>query len=331
MTSADVPHTSPALRGPPDEKEKTMHTVTRAKSWTSTAALLAAVALAAVSGCASGGADPAPAAPPAPASAPGQYASVNGLEMYYEVHGPEAGRPLVLLHGSLSGIGPDFGDLLPVLAQQRRVIAVEQQAHGHTADIDRPLRVEHMAADTVALLQQLGVQEADVLGYSTGASVALHMGLNQPELVHKLVLVTPSYDSTSMHPGLIEGLQELQPEMLHGSPFHEYYLANAPRPDDFARLIEKNKDLQLHYPNHPASTIEGLAPPVLLVAGDSDIVRLDRLAEFFRLLGGGVVGDQVGLPDSQLAVLPATTHLAVTHRPELRSMIPAFLDAPAEG
>jgi pimeloyl-ACP methyl ester carboxylesterase len=289
--------------------------------------LAAVLALATVAGCASGA--PAPAAPQAAAPEPGRYASVGGLEMYYEVHGPESGRPLVLLHGSLSGIGPDFGDLLPVLAAGRRVIAVEQQAHGHTADADRPLRVEQMAADTAALLGQLGVPQADVLGYSTGAAVALQMGLSQPELVHKLVLVSPMYDESGMHPGLVEGLAGLQPEMLHGTSFHDYYLASAPRADDFPQLVEKNKDLQVNYPNHPASAIEGLAAPVLLVVGDSDVVRLDHTTEFFRLLGGGVNGDLAGLPQSQLAVMPGTTHTGVTHRPELAPAVTAFLDAPA--
>ncbi|TQM04329.1 alpha/beta fold hydrolase [Pseudonocardia kunmingensis] len=291
--------------------------------------LAAVLALATVAGCAAGADGPGAPVEPAPAADPGRYASVGGLEMYYEVHGPEAGRPLVLLHGSLSGIGPDFGDLLPALAGNRRVIAVEQQAHGHTADADRPLRVEQMAADTTALLQQLGVAQADVLGYSTGAAVALQMGLTQPDLVHKLVLASPMYDVSGMHPGLVEGLAGLQPEMLHGTSFHEYYLASAPRPDDFGQLVEKNKDLQANYPNHPASAIESLAAPVLLVLGDSDVVQLDHATEFFRLLGGGVNGDIAGLPQSQLAVLPGTTHTGVTHRPELAPAVTAFLDAPA--
>ncbi|QYN35592.1 alpha/beta hydrolase [Pseudonocardia sp. DSM 110487] len=295
------------------------------------AALGGMIILAAVAGC---GADADNSPEPSPiAGAPpaGRYASIGGLEMYYETHGPETGRPLVLLHGSLSGIEPDFGELIPVLAKDRRVIAVEQQAHGHTADVDRPLRVEQMAADTTALLRQLGVQQADVLGFSTGAAVALDMGLKEPDLVHKLVLVSPMYDPAGMHPGLIEGLAGLQPEMLHGTPFHEYYMAAAPRPDDFGVLVEKNKDLQLNYPKHPASTVESLAAPVLLVVGDSDVVRLDHITEFFRLLGGAVNGDIVGLPKSQLTVLPGTTHIGVTHRPELHSIVPAFLDAPATG
>lgn len=293
-----------------------------------TIAVLGVVAaLAAVSGCGSGG--PASAGQePAPAAQPGRHASVNGLEMYYEVHGPETGRPLVLLHGALSGIGPDFGELLPVLAQHRRVIAIEQQAHGHTADIDRPLRTEHMVDDTVALLGQLGVAQADLLGYSMGAGIALGIGLQHPELVHKLVLVTPSYDDNAMHPGLLDGLQSLQPEMLHGTAFHDYYLDAAPRPQDFPVLIEKNKDMQQNYPDHPQSAVQALAAPVLLVAGDSDIVRNEYLVEFFGLLGGNVVGDQAGLPASQLAILPGTSHLTVIHRPELHTIVPAFLDAP---
>jgi pimeloyl-ACP methyl ester carboxylesterase len=290
------------------------------------AALGVAVALTAASGCGSSGAQPAAERPE-----PGRYATVNGLQMYYEVHGPETGRPLVLLHGAFSGIGVDFTELLPALAQNRRVIAVEQQGHGHTADIDRPLRVEHMADDTAALLAQLGVTQADVLGYSVGATVALLMGLQHPELVHKLVLVTPGYDNNSTHPGLLEGLQDFKPEMLHGTPFHDYYLATAPRPEDFPRLVEKKVEMDRHYPDHPKSAIEALAPPVLLVAGDSDIVRLDHVVEFFGLLGGNVVGDIAGLPDSQLAILPGTTHLTVIHRPELHTIVPAFLDAPVKG
>jgi pimeloyl-ACP methyl ester carboxylesterase len=157
------------------------------------------------------------------------------------------------------------------------------------------------------------------------------MGLKEPGLVHKLVLASPMYDPAGMHPGLIEGLAALRPEMLHGTPYHEYYQTAAPRPDDFATLVEKNKDLQLNYPTHPASAVGSLAAPVLLVVGDSDVVRIDHVAEFFRLLGGAVNGDIVGLPKSRLVVLPGTTHTGVTSRPELHSMIPAFLDAPVTG
>jgi pimeloyl-ACP methyl ester carboxylesterase len=303
---------------PPGTTELKGTTMTRP---TTLLAITSAVAAALAVGCATPAADATPE--------PGRYATVNGLEMYYEVHGPETGRPLVLLHGAFSGIGVDFASLLPELARNRRVIAVEQQAHGHTPDIDRPLRVEHMVDDTVALLDQLGVTQADVLGYSMGSAVALGMGLERPELVHKLVLVSPGYDTNSTHAGLMEGLQDFRPEMLHGTPFHDYYLRAAPRPEDFPVLVEKKKEMDRHYPDHPRSAVQGLAAPVLLVAGDSDIVRNDYLVEFFGLLGGNVIGDMVGLPASQLAILPGTTHLSVVNRPELRTIVPAFLDAPS--
>lgn len=271
------------------------------RSTTTLLPLLATFTIAALSAC--GTADAGPRAEPT--AQPGRYASVNGLDLYHEVHGPETGRPLVLPHGALSGVEPDFGELIPELAKHRRVIAIEQQGHGHTADIDRPFRVEHMAADTTALLDQLGVTDVDILGYSMGGLIALSIGLDQPDLVHKLVLVTPGYDNNSSHPGLMEGMDEIKPEMPHGSSFHDYYLEVAADPADLPTLVAKNTDMQQHHPNHPKSAIEGLAPPVLLVAGDSDLVPPEYLVEFFRLLGGGVMGDLQGLPDSQLAVSPA--------------------------
>ena len=113
------------------------------------------------------------------------YAPVNGLQMYYEIHG--AGQPLVLIHGAFSAIGTSFGELLPELSKTRQVIAFEMQAHGRTADIDRPLSIEQMADDTVAALQHLGIEQADIFGYSLGASIALQVAIRHPGQVRKLV------------------------------------------------------------------------------------------------------------------------------------------------
>src|SRR5829696_2463079 len=121
----------------------------------------------------------------------GGYASVNGLEMYYEIHG--TGDPLVLLHGAFSAIGTSFGELLPSLAERRQIIAFEMQAHGRTADIDRPLSIEQMADDTAAALQYLGIEVADIFGYSMGGSVALHLAIRHPDVVRKLVLASVTY------------------------------------------------------------------------------------------------------------------------------------------
>ncbi|MFD5177264.1 alpha/beta fold hydrolase [Nocardia sp. NPDC058379] len=269
----------------------------------------------------------------APAS-PGAYAEVNGLRMYYERHGVATEQPpLVLLHGALSGIGTDFAELIPELSKTREVIAIEQQAHGRTADIDRPLRTPQMADDTVALLGQLGIRRIDLLGYSMGAGVALDITLRHPELVRKQILLSGGLGAEAMHPGLMEGMDELKPEHLHGSTFHTDYLANAPRPEDFPQLVARVIDHDVNgMPSVSPDAARTITAPTLTVIGDSDIVRPEHAVEMFRLFGGGIMGDTpAGLPNAQLAILPGTSHITAPHRPELLlPMIPAFLDAPVK-
>jgi pimeloyl-ACP methyl ester carboxylesterase len=255
------------------------------------------------------------------------YAPVNGLQMYYEIHG--SGRPLVLLHGNLSTIGVDFGRMLPGLARDRRVIAVEQQAHGHTADIDRPLSIRQWADDTAALLRHLDVEQADFFAYSSGTGIAMELALQQPRLVRKLMLASVAYRLDGLHPGLTDGMDELQPEHLAGTPFEEDYARTAPNPGDWPRLVEKIKQLNRQLPEWPAEAVRSITAPTMLVYGDSDIVRPEHAAELFRLLGGGVPGDVAGLPRSRLAVLPGTTHVTLVHRADwLVPMVTEFLDAP---
>ena len=146
----------------------------------------------------------------------GSYAEVHGLKMYYEIHGE--GFPLVLLHGGLSTIGTSFGKVLPGLARERQVIAIEQQAHGHTADINRSLTIEQMADDTTALLRNLGIEEADIFGYSLGAGIALQVTIKHPDLVRKLVLAAVTYNKDGLQPGLLAGMENLKPENLAGTP-----------------------------------------------------------------------------------------------------------------
>jgi pimeloyl-ACP methyl ester carboxylesterase len=255
------------------------------------------------------------------------YAPVNGLEMYYEIHG--AGQPLVLLHGALSATGTSFGPLLPALAKTRQVIAIEQQAHGRTADIERPLSIAQMAEDTAALLRHLGVERADVFGYSMGAGIALALAIQHPELVRKLILAAVTYTKDGLHPALLEGMEALKAEDLAGSPFHAEYMRTAPHPEDFPTLVAKVKQMDREIPDWPAKAIQSLAAPTLLIVGDSDIVRPEHAVEMFRLLGGGVPGDIAGLPKSQLAILPGTTHVTLVQRTDLLPpMLTAFLDAP---
>jgi pimeloyl-ACP methyl ester carboxylesterase len=261
----------------------------------------------------------------------GGYAPVNGLNMYYEIHG--TGRPLVLLHGAYMTIDM-FGELLPTLAETRRVIAVELQGHGHTADVDRPLSYEQMADDVAALLRHLEIEEADTFGYSTGGGVALQVAIRHPEVVRKLVVASASYTSEGMHPELLEMIPSIVPEAFAGSPIDEAYLRTAPNPEDFPNLVAKLKRLDMEPFAWPPEHLRAIEAPTLIVVGDSDAIRLEHAVEMFRLLGGGVMGDLAGLPRSRLAVLPGTTHFVppgfgVLDRADwLVAMIGEFLDAP---
>src|SRR5688500_8664171 len=169
------------------------------------------------------------------------YVSVNGLEMYYEIHG--TGQPLVLLHGAFSAIGTSFGALLPELAKTRQVIGLELQAHGRTADIDRPLSLEQMADDTASALLHVWIDQADIIGYSMGAAVTLQVTIRQPQMVRKLVFASASFSADGVHPVLMEGLGEMTPDMMFGSQWHDEYMRIAPDPDHFATFFAKKTQM----------------------------------------------------------------------------------------
>jgi pimeloyl-ACP methyl ester carboxylesterase len=259
------------------------------------------------------------------------YAPVNGLEMYYEIHG--SGRPCVLLHGAYLTIDA-MGALLPGLAEHRQVIALEQQGHGRTADVDRPITYEQMADDTAAALRHLEVEQADVVGYSMGGGVALQLALRHPALVRKLVVASASFSLDGMHAEALELFPTITPELFAGSPTEAEYLRLAPNPGDFPKLVEKLVTLDSTPFAWPEEDIRAIAAPTLVVLGDSDVIRLEHAVHLFHLLGGGVVGDFGGLPRSQLAVLPGTTHYippgsGLLDRSDwLLAMIAPFLDAP---
>ena len=258
------------------------------------------------------------------------YAPVGDLSMYYEIHGE--GRPTVLLHGAYMTIDM-FGPFLSGLAETRQVIAPELRAHGRTADADGPITYEQMADDTAGLIRHLELESADVVGYSMGGGVALQLAIRHPSLVRKLVVASAGYRYDAMPAEAIEMFPSITPEMFAGSPFEQAYLELAPNPGDFPQLVEKLKTLDTTPFAWPDEDIRAIAAPTLIVAGDSDVVRLEHVVQLFRLRGGGVMGDLAGLPDSQLAVLPGTTHFippgsGVLDRAEwLLAMIPPFLDA----
>jgi pimeloyl-ACP methyl ester carboxylesterase len=254
------------------------------------------------------------------------YAPVNGLEMYYEIHG--SGEPLVLLHGAFGAIDL-WGPILTTLAENHQVIAVELQGHGHTADIiERPLGYEQMADDVAAVMDHIAIAHADVVGYSMGGTTGLQLAIRYPERVRKLVAVSPNYRSDGYYPELLAGLQMITRETFAGTPEEGAYLRHAPHPEDFPVLVEKQKVLPQAFA-FAEEDVAAIAAPTLVVMGDSDVVRPEHAVALFRLLGGGVPGDLTGLPSSQLAILPGTTHRTIVgeRAGQLLAAIEPFLAA----
>jgi pimeloyl-ACP methyl ester carboxylesterase len=208
------------------------------------------------------------------------------------------------------------------------------QGHGRTADIDRPITYEQLADDSAALLEHLGVDRADVFGFSMGGGAALQLAIRHPATVRKMVVASASYTSDGIHAVAWEMFPSITPELFAGSPIEEAYLRIAPNPGDFPKLVEKLKALDTTAFAWSQDEIRAIAAPTLVIVGDSDGVRLEHAVELFGLLGGGVMGDLVGLPKSQLAVLPGTTHFVppgsglLDRADWLLAMIPPFLDTP---
>ncbi|HLY32696.1 MAG TPA: alpha/beta hydrolase [Ktedonobacterales bacterium] len=270
----------------------------------------------------------------------GQYAAINGLNLYYETLGEkqEGEPPLAVLPGAYMTIEA-MGELVPQLAESRQVIAVELQGHGHTADIERPIRYETLADDIAALLSHLGIERTDLFGYSLGGGVALQTAIRHPDRVRKAVLVSASCKHDGLYPDVIAAMNAVSVETFAGTPIHDAYLKTSPRPEAWPTVVAKVKGL-VTADYDWSEQVAALTTPILIVVGDGDSVRLTHVVEFFGLLGGGKAdGDLSGLPASQLAILPATTHVGwappfhgITTRTHLLTpMITEFLDAPMPG
>jgi pimeloyl-ACP methyl ester carboxylesterase len=256
------------------------------------------------------------------------YAPVNGLQMYYEIHG-SGGTPLLLLHGGLFNIDLQFGEVLPALAQARQVIATDFQGHGRTGDIDRPLTSADLASDVVGLLKHLGVSQVDVFGFSVGGAVALYLAIKHPELVRKLIVSSVSFHPDGDRPENAEAVGEMTVDMIAGTPMEQEYLAKSPNPDKLQDLLTKLGTFDQGFPGWSNTEIQGIAAPTLITVGDCDMVTLEHAVRFLRLRGGDVNGDFVGVPASQLAVFPGTTHFYGLSRTALvLDAVTTFLDAP---
>ena len=266
-------------------------------------------------------------ATPEQAAAQTGYAPVNGLQLYYEIHGG-GGVSLVLLHGGFMNVDL-WGPLLPGLAQTRQVIAVDLQGHGHTADIDRPFSFEQMADDIAALIAYLGLEQADLFGYSLGGGVALQTTIRHPELVRKLVLASTSFRRDGWYPAILAAERAMDADTMEESPFYDVYVAVAPNPDDWPALVAKTRELVSGADYDWGREVADIETPTLLIYGDADAVLPEHQQEFFHLLGGGVIGDLEPIPPAQLAVLPGTTHFGMLSRVDLLlAIVVPFLDTP---
>jgi pimeloyl-ACP methyl ester carboxylesterase len=266
------------------------------------------------------------------------YAPVNGLRMYYEIHGPDqedAAVPVLLLHGAYMTTA-DFGPLLVGLAATRRVVVCDLHGHGRTGHADRPLTYEGMADDAAGLLAHLAIPRADVVGYSMGGGVAIQLAVRHPQVVRALVPISAGYRSDAMQPELLEMIPTITPEMFAGSPFEAAYREIAPEPDRFPVLVAKLKELDETPFAWPADDIRSITAPTLIIVGDADAVRPEHAVEMLRLLGGGGMGDMTGVGRARLAILPGTTHFMpsgsgmLDRSGWLLEMIPAFLDTADE-
>lgn len=254
------------------------------------------------------------------------YAKVNGLRMYYEVHG--SGRPVVLLHGGFMTISTNWDGWIGELAKKRKVIAIEMQGHGRTGDIARDMTSDFLADDVAALLGHLKIPRADLIGYSMGGAVAMHCAVRHPEKVRKVVVISsPLYRDGVTKEGA-DALKSLTPELFLGSPLEAAYKKQSPTPNGFAKFVRHMVAAMSKERDLTAAQLKATSAPMFFIFGDADGIRTDHVAEMFRLKGGDVHGDIKPRSASRLAILPNTTHVTLMERSRLIiPMVNDFLDA----
>ena len=262
----------------------------------------------------------------------GGYADVNGINLYHETHG--SGRPMILLHGGL-GSGEMFGPVLPMLAAAHQVIAVDLQGHGRTADIDRPLTLEDMATDVAALIDHLGLDHPDVVGYSLGGGVAMHVAALFPDKVGKLVMASAWLRTDSIYPEMRAQQGQVSAaaaEFMVDTPMYQLYQRVAPRPEDFGRLLDKIGAFMAQEIDF-TEQVRSLRVPTMVVGADADQVPPTAFMESFALLDGGQrdggwTGEGRPKGGHALAIIPGVTHYSIFSSPLFAAVVLDFLAGP---
>jgi pimeloyl-ACP methyl ester carboxylesterase len=252
----------------------------------------------------------------------------NGVDYYYEIHGE--GQPLLLLHGGLGSIDM-FGPVLPILAEHRAVVGVDLHGHGRTALGDRRIDMVDMGDDMATILDRLGYDQVDVMGYSLGGGVAFRLAVQHPGKVRRLAIVSSSYSTDGLHPEMRPqpgALSGAMADAMKGTPMYESYMAVAPHPEDFPKLLDRIGE-SMSRTFDWSEDVSKLTMPVMLAFGDSDMFRPDHIVDFYRRLGGGLKDagwQREHQSPNRLAILPDLTHYDVFLDPDLARTVLAFLD-----
>jgi len=256
------------------------------------------------------------------------YAPVNGLSMYYEIHGSGSGEPLVLLHGSFMTISNNWTGWIGELSNARQVIAAEMQGDGRTADIPRDFSYESLGDDIAAMLDYLTIKQADLLGYSMGGGVAMQVAIRNPEKVRKVVSLSAFFRRDGLVKEALDAFPKLTADSFKGSPIETEYKKLSPTPDEFTNFVTRVVAMELKPYDFGAGRIKATKAPFLFVHGDADGILLDHVAEMFRLKGGETHGDLGPRSESRLAVLPNATHVTLMQKGNvIIPMVNDFLDA----
>jgi pimeloyl-ACP methyl ester carboxylesterase len=237
------------------------------------------------------------------------YAPVNGLKMYYEVHG--SGEPVVLLHGAFMTITNNWDGWIGELSKTRKVIAVEMQGHGRTADIERDISSENLADDVASLLDHLKIPKADLIGYSMGGGVAMQCAVRHPDKVRKVVVISSTFRRDGVVKEALDAIPKLTADAFKGSPIETEYKKLSPTPDEFPKFVKRVLATASKGDDFGADRLKATTAPMFFIHGDADGVRLEHVAEMFRLKGGEIHGDLGPRSASRLAILPNTTHVTL--------------------